>query len=123
MAEEDQDLILLASMAVLDAPHEVAEHRDGDSFHSEREALEPQTSFEHSTDDLTTIAKGTHARRVVQNLDTASFSLLVGLLPVYFLVFAGLAYSHNGVSVTNSVSRWILEARIYVSTSQCHHET
>ena len=54
-------------------------------------------------------------RRPLTNLGPSIFSILVGLLPVYFLVFAALAFQAEASPVLpGSRALWLLEAAKYV---------
>lgn len=55
------------------------------------------------------------ARRYVQNLGGAALSLLVGMLPLYFIVFAILANGNDSREIlAGSQAKWLLEAAKYV---------
>lgn len=59
---------------------------------------------------------GESARSFKKNLFGAGLAFATGVLPVYFLVFAGLAYHYDGSWLENSpVSVWLLEAARFVS--------
>ncbi|KXT02129.1 hypothetical protein AC578_5939 [Pseudocercospora eumusae] len=60
---------------------------------------------------------GQPPRTPVQNLGPSIFSLLVGLLPTYFLVFAGLAIKNDSTTVASRPqASWLLEAAKYGPT-------
>jgi hypothetical protein len=55
------------------------------------------------------------ARNIVDNFGSASLALATGLLPIYFLLFAALAfYNNNAVLESGSQAEWLLVAAKYV---------
>jgi hypothetical protein len=55
------------------------------------------------------------ARNIVDNLGSSSLALATGLLPIYFLLFAALAfYKNNAVLESGSQAEWLLVAAKYV---------
>lgn len=55
------------------------------------------------------------ARNVTDNLGSSSLALATGLLPIYFLLFAALAFYNNGaVLESGSQAEWLLAAAKYV---------
>jgi hypothetical protein len=55
------------------------------------------------------------ARNIVDNLGSSSLALATGLLPIYFLLFATLAfYNNNAVLEPGSQAEWLLVAAKYV---------
>lgn len=64
------------------------------------------------------LRSGAEARDVKVNLGSATLSVMTGLLPIYFLVFAGLAMKNNGIETDgHDEAQWLLQAANYVCTS------
>jgi hypothetical protein len=55
------------------------------------------------------------ARSILDNLRSASLTLAIGLLPIYFLLFAALAFKNNdAVLEPGSQAEWLMAAAKYV---------
>lgn len=66
---------------------------------------------------------GRPARSAAQNIGGSVLSLLVGLLPIYFLVFARLGHDSDGARLlSGSQAEWLLKAAKYVSIATGHLE-
>lgn len=60
------------------------------------------------------MTEGQYARTASTNLGSLSLPLVIGLLPIYFLVFAGLAYRNDHVPVSHNQAEWLLQAAKFV---------
>lgn len=74
---------------------------------SESSSLQPKSGREQQA--------GASARSFKKNLFGAGLALATGVLPVYFLVFASLAYRYDGAPLEDSpIATWLLEAARFV---------
>ena len=84
------------------------------------EAREERTRFldePPTAEEKNTVSKGQLARRPRDNWVSASLALVVGLLPIYFVVFAFLAYHNDNRPLVNDQAAWLLQAAKYVSAT------
>ena len=82
--------------------------------HEHQPCLEEEEDSSHD-DGKNALRKGQLPRRPLANLGPSIFSLIVGLLPAYFLVFAVLAFQADASPVlAGSRASWLLEAAKYV---------
>ena len=63
-------------------------------------------------------ASGGQARTAMKNIGGAISALIAGTLPVYFIVFAIMAYRYNNAPVESPVASWLLAAAKYVSPNR-----
>ena len=65
-----------------------------------------------------TTASPEPARGIAKNLGSSSLAFTTGLLPIYFLVFAALAFkNNNAILEPSSQAEWLLTAAKYVCFS------
>jgi hypothetical protein len=94
-----------------------ADLRSSSEQHEHQPCLEEDASHGDSED---VPRKGQLPRRHLANLGPSIFSLIVSLLPAYFLVFAVLAFQAEASPVlTGSRASWLLEAAKYVRQLRC----
>jgi hypothetical protein len=83
-----------------------------------RPCLEARSSVTRSSQEKSTAAPEP-ARNIAKNLGSSSLAFATGLLPIYFLLFAALAFKNNDAFLElGSQAAWLLAAAKYVCSSR-----